>query len=159
MVETKIKPLVVGISVLLLFLLLTGSNNLLKYAIICPLTEFLRENTTARKCLKNWLKLGILRQNKEGKYNDKSAIHLPWQYLPQHHGRERHDPSGQPTTYRSPLYHLLRCHQSGRDWQPATLRNCQKARTGRHPSYPTSCGADDSKRLPRIRLSHRYGQR
>ena len=43
------------------------------------MNEFLKKNAITRKCLKNWLKLGILRQNKEGKYNDKSSIHLPRQ--------------------------------------------------------------------------------
>ena len=73
------KKLVVGIFVLLRFLLLLGRNNLQKYAIICPVTEFLKKNIINRKCLKNWLKPGILRQIKEGKYNDKSFIHLSLQ--------------------------------------------------------------------------------
>jgi len=54
-----------------------------KYAIICQVTEFLKKNATARKCHKNWLKLGISGQIKEGKYNDKSIIHLPRQYFPE----------------------------------------------------------------------------
>ena len=61
------------------FLLLLGRNNLQKYAIICPVTEILRKNITAWKCLKNWLKYGISWQIKEGKYNDKSIIRMPWQ--------------------------------------------------------------------------------
>ena len=50
-----------------------------KYAIICPVIDFLKKNVTARKCHKNWLKIGISWQIKEGKYNDKSIIHLPRQ--------------------------------------------------------------------------------
>ena len=60
-------------------LLLLGRNNLQIYAINCPVTEFLKKNVTARKCHKNWLKIGISWQIKEGKYNDKSIIHLPRQ--------------------------------------------------------------------------------
>lgn len=53
------KSLVVRIPLLLLFLLLTGSHNLQKYAIFCQVTEFLKKNITDRKGLKIWLKLGI----------------------------------------------------------------------------------------------------
>jgi hypothetical protein len=81
------KNLVVGIFVLLRFLLLLGRNNLQKYAIICQVTEFLKENIITRKCLNNWLKLGISWQIKEGKYNDKSSIYLPRQYLSITYGR------------------------------------------------------------------------
>lgn len=38
-----VKSLVVGIFDLLRFLLLLGRNNLQKYAIICPVTEFLKK--------------------------------------------------------------------------------------------------------------------
>ncbi len=73
-----LKSIVVGIFILLIFTTIR-SQQLAKYAIICPVTEILRKNTTAWKCLKNWLKYGISWQIKEGKYNDKSIIHLPRQ--------------------------------------------------------------------------------
>ena len=109
------KNLVVGIFVLLRFLLLLGRNNLQKYAIICQVTEFLKENIITRKCLKNWLKLGILRQNKEGKYNDKSIIHLPRQHLPFPNGRifiKRHRSK---TWHRTPILHSICSYKHGRN--------------------------------------------
>ena len=72
--------LVVGIFVLLRFLLLLGRNNLQKYAIICPVTEFLKKNAITRKCFENWLKYGISGQKGAINYYDKSIIHLPRQY-------------------------------------------------------------------------------
>lgn len=60
---------------LLRFLLLLGRNNLQKYAIICSVTEFLKKNTYARKCLKKWLKLDISSQIKRRQFdnNDKKG--------------------------------------------------------------------------------------
>ena len=77
--DCTLKSLVVGNFVLLRFLLLLGRNNLQKYAIICPATEFMKKNIIVWKCLKNRLKLGISWQIKEGKCNDKSTFHLPRQ--------------------------------------------------------------------------------
>lgn len=156
------KSLVVRIPLLLLFLLLTGSHNLQKYAIFCQVTKFLEKNTIAWKCLNSWLKLGISWQIKEGKYNDKSSIHLPRQHLPQSHGRVCHEGLTRQSGPHPSIHHRLRRHQHRgnleRRGQPGLSPCPEKAGGARYWLRGQAGGAADQGGLPAIRLPDRNGQ-
>lgn len=75
------------------------------YAIICQNANFRDDTKNPLKSRKNPANSGKIWQRKVRKKYDKSIVHLPRQYLPQHHGAIRFpEPDQQTQPHRSVLH-------------------------------------------------------